>query len=143
MNPEAVSARVAALYDLQSMWLEPKLAKLGISWATFQLLMAVAGNKDASQAVIAERLGISAATLSESVTLHVQRGLLTQTLSSADRRVKTLALTKEAEKIVTKIRGLVKECAELMADGIPTSKLESCAKVLDDMAARLERSLPL
>jgi len=143
MNPEEISARVANLYDLQSMWMEPKLAELGISWATFQLLMAVAAGKGASQAAIAERLGISPATLSESVVLHVKRGLLTQTASAADRRVKSLALTKEADRLVAKIRGLIKECSEVMTAGIPTTKLESCAKVLDDMATRLERSLPI
>ncbi len=143
MNSEEISAQVANLYDLQSMWLEPKLDELGITWATFQLLMAVAGGKDASQATIAERLGISPATLSESVVLHVKRGLLAQVASSKDRRVKSLVLTKDAERMVTKIRGLIKECSEVMTNGIPTTKLESCAKVLDDMANRLERSLPI
>lgn len=143
MNSEEISAQVANLYDLQSMWLEPKLDELGITWATFQLLMAVAGGKDVSQATIAERLGISPATLSESVVLHVKRGLLSQVPSSKDRRVKSLALTKDAERMVTKIRGLIKECSEVMTNGIPTTKLESCAKVLDDMATRLERSLPI
>lgn len=141
MNPQELSARIANVYELQSMWMEPRLAKLGISWTSFQLMMAIGAAKGSTQAQVAERLGISPATMSESVKLHVDRGLIAQTASASDRRVKTLSLTKEGDKIMSKVRKIIAECSEVMTEGIPNAKLESCAKVLDDFSARLERSL--
>lgn len=104
-------------------------------------MMAIAAAKGSTQAQVAERLGISPATMSESVKLHVDRGLIAQTASASDRRVKTLSLTKEGDKIMSKVRKIIAECSEVMTEGIPNAKLESCAKVLDDFSARLERSL--
>ena len=79
MAQHLIGTRIAAIYERQAEWLEPRLADLGVSWATFQLLTTVAGaGEEASQIEVARRLGVTAATLSESVQGHVGRGLLKQ-----------------------------------------------------------------
>ncbi len=142
MPAERLGARVATVYDLQSEWLSPRLKDRGISWTTFQLLAAVhAAGDQASQVEVARRVGVSPATLSESVSDHVAKGLLEQIPSSGDRRVKILRLTKKADGKFREILGLVQECEELMVRGLSAKDVESCAKTLDQMIHRLERNL--
>ena len=72
-----IGAKVAAIYELQSAWLEPRLRAIEVSWTTFQLFSAIqaAGGKS-SQVAVARRLGVTPATLSETVFAHVQNGLM-------------------------------------------------------------------
>ena len=59
MAKTLIGTRIAAIYELQAEWMEPKLTELGISWATFQLLTTVANAGDgASQIEVARRLGL-------------------------------------------------------------------------------------
>lgn len=103
MASEKIGLLIAAIYEQQASLLEPRLKELGLSWAAFQLLAAVQAAPDEPQAEIAERLGVSPATLSESVFRQVQAGLLEQAPSTKDRRVKSLKLT-------TKGRSMLKDC---------------------------------
>lgn len=141
MASEQIGPRIAAIYEYQSAWLEPHLQKMGVSWNSFQLLLSVSAAKgQASQAEIAERLGVSPATLSESVAAHVARGWLVQTPSKTDRRVKALALTSQSEKVIKQARKLIDECEAWMTEGLSARELESCGKVLDRILSRFESS---
>ncbi len=142
MAKTLIGTRIAAVYELQAEWMEPKLDELGISWATFQLLTTVANAGDsASQIEVARRLGVTAATLSESVQNHVERGLLTQSQSSKDKRVRVLRLTSRSEEIVRSIRDLVFESDEAMTRGILPNELTVATKVLDRVMQNLESTL--
>ncbi len=142
MTKTLIGTRIAAVYELQAEWMEPKLVELGISWATFQLLTTVANAGDsASQIEVARRLGVTAATLSESVQNHVERGLLTQSHSSKDKRVRVLRLTPRSEQIVRSIRDLVYESDEAMTRGVHPNELTVAAKVLDRVMQNLESAL--
>jgi len=137
-----LGTRIAAIYELQAEWMEPRLRDLGISWSSFQLLVTVANAGDkASQIEVATRLGVTAATLSESVQNHVDRGLLLQSPSPHDKRVRILTLTTKAEEIIRQIRGLVFESDEVMTRGVLPGELATTAKVLDRVLANLESAL--
>lgn len=135
-----LGTRLAAVYELQSSWLEPRLRHLGVRWTTFQLLAAIMGaGEAASQAEISRRLGIAPATLSESVQAHVAKGLITQEPSPHDRRVKVLVLTDLGQRLMARIGKYVKEAEERMTRGLTAADARIAARVLDQMIANLER----
>ncbi len=134
--------RIAALYELQSAYLEPRLKKLGISLSTFQLLAVVhSSGGEASQIEIARRLGVSPATLSETVHLHIKKGLLEQVVSSEDRRVKILKLTKSSSSKLKDVRKLLDNLEEIMLKDVSGSTFRSALAVLDLALANVENRL--
>lgn len=142
MTSEQIGARIATLYELQSAWLEPRLAGMGVSWTTFQLLATVtAAGRAASQVEVARRLGVTPATLSETVFLHVKRGLLEQVTSSRDRRVKVLRLTPDAKTLMRQIKRLLEESESLMTAGIGQEDSANAARILDRLRENLETAL--
>ncbi|MCH8979350.1 MAG: MarR family transcriptional regulator [Armatimonadetes bacterium] len=139
MAQHLIGTRIAAIYELQAEWLEPRLADLGVSWATFQLLTTVTGAGDeASQIEVARRLGVTAATLSESVQGHVERGLLKQSRSKSDKRVKLLSLTAKSRRTMQRIRELLTESEAALSRGLLPHELSATATVLDRVRRNLE-----
>ena len=142
MTKTLVGPRIAAVYELHAEWIEPRLREMGVSWSSFQLLTTVANAGDkASQIEVATRLGVTAATLSESVQNHVDRGLLLQVQSKTDKRVRILTLTPQSEEIIRKIKSLVLESDEAMTRGILPDELTAFTKVVDRIINNLESAL--
>lgn len=142
MPAEQIGARVAAIYELQSAWLEPRLREIGVNWTTFQLLTTVfTAGKKASQVEVARRLGVTAATLSESVYAHVQKGLLEQVSSKHDRRVKVLQLTEKSKALMRQIRKLVTESETVMTNGMTDDDAEKLSAGLDQVLTNLESAI--
>lgn len=140
MADSVLIPRIAALYELQSLILGPKLRKLGMNMATFQLLAAVQGaGEECSQAQIAGRLGVSPATLSETVHVHLKKGFLEQIPSDKDRRVKYLRLTKQGNSKMKDVRKVLADIEDKMIDGISGSSLRSATKVMDDAIENIEK----
>ncbi|MCW5936430.1 MAG: winged helix DNA-binding protein [Fimbriimonadaceae bacterium] len=139
MPSEQIGTRIAAVYELQSSWLEPRLAEIGVGWNTFQLLTTIdAAGSDASQVEVARRLGVTPATLSETVFGHVRKGLLEQVVSERDRRVKLLRLTDQSQKLVRQIRKLVTESEQVMVEGLSDSEIGMMVGLLERVIANLE-----
>lgn len=137
-----LSPRIAAIYDLQAALSEPGMKALGLSWTSFQLLSAVhSAGGSASQAEVARRLGVSPATLSESVSAHVAKGLLQRADSAADKRVKNLELTAEARRLLTKAMAIFEEVEASMLHGVAAGTVDGGLKLLDRCIANLEAEL--
>jgi len=137
-----ISTKVATIYELQAALLEPGLKKLKISWTSFQLLMAVSqGGGKLSQAAVAQKLGITPATLSEAVRSQVEKGWLKQSGSESDRRVKSLMTTNKAEKLLATIRELVAEAEESALKGMSKAERASLAQALDQVVTNLRKRL--
>ncbi|MCH7945364.1 MAG: winged helix DNA-binding protein [Armatimonadetes bacterium] len=99
----------------------------------------VAGaGEEASQIEVARRLGVTAATLSESVQGHVERGLLKQSRSKSDKRVKILSLTAKSRRTMPRIRELVTGSEEALSRGLLPHELSATATVLDRVRRNLE-----
>lgn len=142
MAKSFLGARIAAAYELHAEWMEPRLTALGVSWASFQLLVTVSNaGANASQIEVATRLGVTAATLSESVQSHIERGFLTRTQSEKDKRVKILRLTPKSSEIVKKILELVAESEEMMTRGVLPDEMAVARKVLDRVMQNLESAI--
>lgn len=139
MPSEQIGARIATVYELQSAWLEPKLKEIGVSWGTFQLLTTInSAGKRASQVEVARRLGVTAATMSETIFAHVQKGLLDQVPSNRDRRVKIIQLTDRSKALLRQIKKLIAESENLMAQGLNAREAEQLADLLDRVLSNLE-----
>lgn len=132
---------VAAIYEAQAAFLEPKLRELGVSWTAFQLLTAVYGAAGgASQAEIARRLGITPATLCEAVQQFVREGQIEQVPSTKDKRLKHLRLTAKGQRLMERVRRAVGEAEGVLSGGIAPAKLESTTRTLQRALANLERA---
>jgi len=137
---ESIGVRIGLLYDLQASWLEPRFARHGLSFTTFQLLAAVqSAGKSASQVEIARRLGISAATLSEAVFALVKRGWIQQAASSTDRRVKVLSLTAPATKALKAALKEVDQFEVLVQRALSETDINRLAKLMDAVAKEVEQ----
>ncbi len=141
MAQELLGPRIAALYELQSAHLDPRLKELGVSWASFQLLTAVYAATGESQNQIALRLGIKPATMSEAVFNHAKKGLMEQVVSTSDRRVKSLKLTPKGRKLVESIREGLGDSERVMTSGLSASEHRSAIEVIDKMLKSLEENL--
>jgi len=142
MADNSLVPRIAAIYELQAALLSPELQRIGISFGTFQLLAAISGSKNgASQAEIARRLGISPATLSESVRSHVTRELIEQVESLTDRRVKLLKLTPTAAKNLKSVKDVLEEIERKILKDVKKGELKTCCETLDNAIIRMQRLL--
>lgn len=142
MPAEQIGVRIAAIYELQSASLEPKLKKLGISWTTFQLLTTIhSAGKSASQIEVANRLGITPATLSETVFSHVQKGLIEQVPSKSDRRVKVLQLTDTSKQLMKQIKKFLVESESVLLADLNQSEAEQLSGFLNRVLSSLDKSM--
>ncbi len=139
---ERLGPRVATLYELQAIYLEPQLKALGVSWSSFQLLSAVQGvGSNASQAEIARRLCVTAATMSEAVSQHVHLGLLERVGKDGDRRVKLLKLTPHSRELMGKVKTVIQEMEQVIIRGLAAQTVERCAATLDKAITSLETAI--
>lgn len=142
MPNQTLTSRIAALYELQAVFVEPTLKSHGLGWGAFQLLATVhAGGGRVPQAEIARRLGVAPATLCESVQTYVKKGLLVQTASTEDRRAKGLSLTPRAETIVRAVLVALDEAEQAMLHGIGATPRNATAATLDRCLENLERAI--
>ncbi|MBX3096388.1 MAG: winged helix-turn-helix transcriptional regulator [Fimbriimonadaceae bacterium] len=139
MEQESLGAQIGVLYDLQTGYLEPRFREIGLSWGTFQLLAAIqSAPHGISQIEVARRLGVTPATLSETVFAHVQKGLVEQVPSNSDRRVKLLRLTANAKKLLKKASTDIDRCESSMKAGLSEKELSTLAALLRRVETNLE-----
>ena len=141
MEQESLGAQIGLAYDLQTGYLAPRFRAMGLSWSTFQLLAAVQSVPGGvSQVEVARRLGVTPATLSETVFAHVQRGLLDQVPSSTDRRGRLLKLTASAKKLLKRAAAEIEQCEAVMRNGLSDKEVAQLLGLLGRVATNLESS---
>lgn len=129
---------IASLNECYWACFGPELKRLGWSLGTFQLLTAVhAAGANASQVEVAERLGITPATLSESVHALCQKGLLEQLNNPKDRRKRTLRLTPAATKPLNSLRATMSQVEKNMTQGLSESEIKTVQAILGRMNQNL------
>lgn len=138
MQGPDILARIAILYELQAATVEPLFRERGASWATFQLLSSLHHSpKGMVQADVARRLEITPATLTETIQLHVKKGLVEQVASTKDKRSKLVKLTPEGNQL---LRKLVRDIARVemkMVSGLSEQEASLLADLLDRMMDNL------
>jgi DNA-binding MarR family transcriptional regulator len=137
MRAPDILARIAILYDRQSAAVEPALQRLNCSWVTFQLLTVLHGQGSVSQAEVARRLGVSPATLSESVRGHLARGLIRQTASGSDKRLKLLSLSDSGQKMLSNVVQEMSMVELKMVSILSEREVATLSKLLDKLISSL------
>jgi DNA-binding MarR family transcriptional regulator len=139
---DSLTAQAGLLGELMTSVLQPLLADLHISVATFELLSAVkAGGGSLPQAELARRLGVSPPTLCEAVGSAAKRGLLEQKPHPHDARAKTLSLTKKGSKVVSDVVERMNQAEGQMVHGIGDHELSAALDVLRRVNRNLAKTL--
>jgi DNA-binding MarR family transcriptional regulator len=139
---DSLVTQASLLSELMAMAIEPQLERSGITLSTFELLSSVkAAGRDATQAELSRRLGITPPSLSESVKGAAAAGLVEQQASNADRRVRLIVLTARGKRILGQILQGVNQIESRVVEGIEPSELRAAVAVLKTANRNLARSL--
>ena len=137
---ETLSGQAQLLTELMHGLVSPVLETEGITGPTFELLTAIhATQGKASQARVAEVLGVTPPTLCESVKVAVRLGLILQEANPRDRRAKRLALTGKGNKIVRKALERMQTGEQAMVAGIADGELDSAIATMAAAVKNLAR----
>lgn len=139
---KTLAAQASLLTELLTQAAEPVLQKGGLSLATFELLSAVkAASHDVSQGEIARRLGITPPSLTQSVRIARDKGLIVQVDANPDRRKKNLRLTPSGERMIREILASVNQAESAMVEGIDSGALTTTIETLQAANRNLARTL--
>jgi len=137
-----LSAHAAALSELIAAHLEEPLLRVGVNFATFELLSAVKASGQATQIEVARRLRVTAATLPEAVKAAAAKGLLAQSEVEGDRRSKRLSLTAAGSQLLEAVLSDLRRTEEAMLRSVDADSAQVALSVLRQASANLSRSLP-
>jgi MarR family transcriptional regulator for hemolysin len=116
------------------------LAAIGHTQARWEALYWIAVSRgEATQRELAECVGIEEPTLVRMLHRLEQEGLVERRASQADRRTKTIVLTKAAEPHLKAMSGVIDDLREDVLKNIKPEEIAVCVAVLDRMLERLER----
>jgi MarR family transcriptional regulator for hemolysin len=116
------------------------LAAIGHTQARWEALYWIAVSQGgATQRELAEYVGIEEPTLVRMLHRLEQEGLVERRASQADRRTKTIVLTKAAEPHLKAMSGVIDQLREDVLEGISAEEIAQAVSVLDRLLERLER----
>lgn len=116
-------------------------AGLGVTAGEARTLRHVSRAPGASQAVIAERMGIEPMTLVGFLDRLESRGLVRRVPNPTDRRAKHIELTEAAVPILERVDGVLSSMRKEATAGIPQAELDVTSRSLDQMKLALTRVL--
>lgn len=123
--------------------IEKRVSSTQVYRAQHQVLMHVAHHPDASQAEIAEGLGISPAALAVSLKKLEKGGYIKRSADSADERKKHMEMTDLGNEIVVKSHKMFREIEMGMFEGFSEEEIRKAAHFMDRMLENLSRNLLL
>jgi len=116
------------------------LSAIGQTQARWEALYWIAVSQGgATQRELAECVGIEEPTLVRMLHRLEQEGLVERRASQADRRTKTIVLTKAAEPHLKAMSGVIDKLREDVLQGLQPEEINQCVAVLDRLLERLER----
>lgn len=136
-----MAAQIAILSDLISERVERQLRAEGHSLSTFQLLSAIKSSEpNITQAELAQRMGITAASLCEALKTSTNKGLVEQRPAENDRRAKRVVLTTKGNRLIEKTLAELENVDLRMLHGIGTTELKSLESALSKCIENLANS---
>ena len=140
MLADSLSTQASLLGDLAASHLEPVLRRYDLGLGTFDLLATVhSSGATATQAAIAEALGITPPSLTEAVQAAVRKKIIEQTQAADDARAKRLRLTRKGKAILEECLNALSEVEQRSIRGIPRKELETAIRVLKQAQANLKQ----
>lgn len=116
------------------------LSRIGQTQARWEALYWIAVSQGgATQRELAECVGIEEPTLVRMLHRLEQEGLVERRASQADRRTKTIVLTKAAEPHMKAMSGVIDKLRVDVLRNLNDAEIKQAVEVLDRMLERLER----
>ncbi|MGE0501121.1 MAG: MarR family winged helix-turn-helix transcriptional regulator [Rhizobiaceae bacterium] len=112
-------------------------AGLGLTSGDGRTLVHVARAGEARQAILAERMGIEAMTLSASLDRLAARGLIERAPDPNDRRAKRVSLTVDGTAMLDRILPITAAFRRDVTEGIPVDDWEVFVATLTRLRMRL------
>jgi DNA-binding MarR family transcriptional regulator len=113
-----------------------RLAPLDLDPRHVLVLRRLAGGEGRSQQALGEALQIPPSRMVALVDDLEQRGLLTRRLSPSDRRVRTLRLTQEGRRLLSRVMEISLEHEQELCRGLPPAEREQLLTLLSRVAAK-------
>ncbi len=110
---------------------EEELGRSGATFATWTMLATLKLEGPLIQRALAQYLSIEGPTLSRHLETMERRGLVTRTRDGADRRVATVALTDEGERMYATIEAVALRSQQRMLEGLSEEDVEQLGTLLD------------
>lgn len=112
-------------------------AGLGITPGDARTLSHAARAGAVKQAVLADRIGVEAMTLSASLDRLETAGLIERKADPADRRANLVHLTKAGEELLARIRPLGAQARKTAGEGIAAEDWDRMIEIMKKMRANL------
>lgn len=114
----------------------------GLSFAQFMILLSVHTKPGLSQKMIASARQTTEAAVSRHIASLIEKGFVTSTISSKDRKVHELTLTKKGEDRYRKDLQVAESTMNHVFSQIRESEAEKLAKSLDVLVETLRAQFP-
>ena len=137
-DPVAVANRLRPVLLQLSRHMRRELAPLGITAGQAALLHAVRSNPGIGVRELAQREGVSAASMSTALTRLEVAGLLGRTRAGADRRRVGLELTAVGTRVLRSARSRRTAWLAARLRQLSPDQLEAVDRVIDPLMALLE-----
>jgi DNA-binding MarR family transcriptional regulator len=138
---ETVTGQAAVLSELVAAFLDGTLRRSGLSLGAFELLSSVKASPAATQAALAERLGITPSSLCEAVQSAVGKGLIEQEPFPGDRRAKRIRLTRKGGRALDEAIEALKRAEEVATAGLSETAVARSVEVLRHCARSLSQEV--
>ncbi|AMC34997.1 MarR family winged helix-turn-helix transcriptional regulator [Janthinobacterium sp. B9-8] len=115
--------------------------RCGLTLASAWPLVLIGRNKDIRHGVLAEMVGIEAASLIRVIDRLVADQLVLRTEDPLDRRAKILCLTEEGRQHAGQIEILLAELRSHVFSDLPIEDLEACNRIFNHIRLSLEQFL--
>jgi DNA-binding MarR family transcriptional regulator len=121
-------------YHSSRRW-KVRLAPLGLDPRQVMVLRRLAGDEGRSQQALGDALQIPPSRMVALVDALEQRGLLRRRPSPSDRRVRTLHLTKEGRRLLSRVMEISLEHEQELCSGLQPADREQLLTLLNRLAA--------
>jgi DNA-binding MarR family transcriptional regulator len=113
---------------------------LELSPGQFSLLTFLDRNPGVSQKTISQAFGVDTSTLSPVLAALSARGLVQRRRASHDRRNYAIALTADGKRLLAEMRAHIETQEAVMADALDPGERVRLLRMLEKVAAALERA---
>jgi MarR family transcriptional regulator, transcriptional regulator for hemolysin len=145
MKPRSVpiGLRLARTARVVTQEFERAMADAGGSAAAWQVLVLVRSEKWATQARMADAMGITGATLTHHLNALEQQGLVRRWREAGNRRVQHTELTPAAEELFLRLRDVAARHDERLRSRLTEDETALLAELLDKLEAGLRDREPV
>jgi MarR family transcriptional regulator, transcriptional regulator for hemolysin len=137
-----IGLRLARTARVVTQAFDRAMAEAGGSVAAWQVLLLVRSEEWATQAKMAEVMGITGATLTHHLNALEGQGLVRRWREASNRRVQRTALTPAGEELFERLRAVAVRHDEWLRSQLTGAEAAQLAELLDKLRAGVLASVP-